>query len=61
MNLGKFCFNSLDIRSLHYTLDIYVSLMKVNVFSAELHIFLPRFPGAHSIVLNWFKHLSVIV
>ena len=30
MNLGKFCFNSLDIRSLHYTLDIYVSLMKVN-------------------------------
>ena len=39
MNLGKFCFNSLDIRSLHYTLDIYVSLMKVNVFSYELHIF----------------------
>ena len=52
MNLNKFYSNSFDIHSLHYTLDIYVSLMKVNVFSAELHIFLPRFPGAHSIVLN---------
>ena len=52
MNLGKFCFNSLDICSLHYTLDIYVSLMKVNVFSYELHIFETHFPGAHSIVLN---------
>ena len=52
MNLNKFYSNSFDIHSLHYTLDIYVSLMKVNVFSTELHIFLPRFPGAHSIVLN---------